>query len=60
MMKEAPIALAYLVGTAVFTVVACGPAAGSGSSDITRAGWIDHEEVRKREEGEQSTGRPLE
>ena len=32
MMKEAPIALAYLVGTAVFTVVACGPAAGSGSS----------------------------
>jgi len=32
MMKEAPIVLAYLVGTAVFTVVACGPAAGSGSS----------------------------
>ena len=32
MMKEAAIALAYLVGTAVFTVVACGPAAGSGSS----------------------------
>jgi len=32
MTKEAPIALAYLVGTAVFTVVACGPAAGSGSS----------------------------
>ena len=37
MMKEAPIALAYLVGTAVFTMMACGPAAGAGSSADPRA-----------------------
>jgi hypothetical protein len=32
MMKPAPIVLACLVGTAVFAVAGCGPAAGSGSS----------------------------
>jgi hypothetical protein len=37
MIKKAPVALAYLVGTAVFTVVACGPAAGSGSSAAPQA-----------------------
>jgi hypothetical protein len=37
MMKQAPIVLACFLGTAVFTVAGCGPAAGSGSSADPRA-----------------------
>jgi hypothetical protein len=36
-MKHRPILLACLGGTAVFTVLACGPAAGPGSSADPRA-----------------------
>jgi hypothetical protein len=37
MTKQAPIVLACFLGTAAFSVSACGPAAGSGSSADPRA-----------------------